>query len=218
MTQTRWWWVRHAPVPDGGRIYGQSDLDCDCTDAAVFTTLAAELPRNAVWVTSNLKRTHQTAAAILRAADGAHGPVAPAIIPDLAEQHLGDWQGLERKPFYEARKVGTHTLWFAPADETPPGGESFATLVARTAAVIHRLNREHRGRDIVSVGHGGNIRAAVALALGLSPQAALGLFVENCSITRLDYITPPDGEPLWRVVAVNHRPWPRPVQPGGAAI
>ena len=27
---TRWWWVRHAPVPDGGFIYGQRDLDCDC--------------------------------------------------------------------------------------------------------------------------------------------------------------------------------------------
>jgi len=27
---TRWWWIRHAPVRDGGRIYGQSDLPCDC--------------------------------------------------------------------------------------------------------------------------------------------------------------------------------------------
>ena len=63
---TRWWWVRHAPVPDDGRIYGQSDLDCDCTDAGVFAALADELPRDAVWVTSQLKRTRQTAKDVRR--------------------------------------------------------------------------------------------------------------------------------------------------------
>ena len=67
-TVTRWWWIRHAPVPDGGRIYGQSDLDCDCGDVEIFRILARELPRGAVWVTSNLARTRQTAAAILAAA------------------------------------------------------------------------------------------------------------------------------------------------------
>ena len=79
-SQTRWWWIRHAPVPDGGRIYGQSDLDCDCTDAEIFATLARELPRDAVWVTSNLARTHQTAAAIVAAADGRHGAVGEAEV------------------------------------------------------------------------------------------------------------------------------------------
>ena len=64
MSTTQWWWVRHAPVPDGGRIYGQRDLDCDCSDGGIFTALARELPREAVWVTSNLKRATQTAAAI----------------------------------------------------------------------------------------------------------------------------------------------------------
>ncbi len=206
--QTRWWWIRHAPVPDGGRIYGQSDLDCDCTDAEIFAVLARELPQGAVWLTSNLARTRQTAAAILAAAEGGrHSGIAPLAIPDLAEQHLGDWQGMERKPFYAARKVGTHTLWFAPAHERPPGGESFAELIERVHPVIGRLNEEHRGRDIVAVTHGGTIRAALALALGLEPQAALGFLVENCSLTRLDYLSPEGSAALWRVAAVNHRPW-----------
>ena len=39
---TRWWWIRHAPVPDGGRIYGQGDLDCDCSDKLIFDVLARE--------------------------------------------------------------------------------------------------------------------------------------------------------------------------------
>ncbi len=205
--QTRWWWIRHAPVPDGGRIYGQSDLDCDCTDGEIFAVLARELPRDALWLTSNLARTRQTAAAILAAANGRHDGVQPLAIPDLAEQHLGEWQGMERKPFYAERKVGTHTLWFGPANERPPGGESFVDLVERVRPVIEHLTVQHRGRDIVAVTHGGTIKVALAVALGLDPQAALSFLIENCSLTRLDYLSPQGAPGLWRVGAVNHRPW-----------
>jgi broad specificity phosphatase PhoE len=206
---TRWWWIRHAPVPDGGRIYGQSDLDCDCTDTEIFRILARELPRDAVWATSNLVRTKQTAAAILAAdSAGRFAGVEPLSVPHFAEQHLGEWQGQERKAFYEARRVGTHALWFAPADERPPGGESFVDLVERVVPAIERLNSDHAGRDIVAVTHGGTIRAAVGHALGLQPQAALGFSTDNCSLTRLDHLTA-GGAGLWRVLAVNHRPWSR---------
>jgi alpha-ribazole phosphatase len=206
--QTRWWWVRHAPVPDGGKIYGQHDLDCDCGDGEIFGALARELPQGAVWLTSNLVRTRQTASAILTAVEGWHGAIEPIVVPELVEQHLGEWQGRERRAFYAERKVGTHTLWFAPADECPPGGESFSALVTRVSSAIERLTAEHRGRDIVAVTHGGTIRAALALALGLSPQGGLSFLIDNCSITRIDYLSP-DGAPgLWRVAAVNHRPWP----------
>src|SRR4029453_9178125 len=145
---TRWWWVRHAPVPDGGFIYGQRDLDCDCGDAEVFGVLARELPADAVWVTSNLVRTRQTAAAIIAAAEGRHAAIAPVVVSDLAEQHLGEWQGLERRAFYAERRIGTHALWFAAAEERPPGGESFADLVERVSPALQRLNEQHRGRDI----------------------------------------------------------------------
>ena len=207
---TRWWWIRHAPVPDGGRIYGQGDVDCDCGDVEIFSILARELPRDAVWVTSNLVRTKQTAAAILAAdASGRFAGIAPQAVPEFAEQHLGEWQGQERKAFYAARKVGTHTLWFAPANERPNGGESFEDLMQRVVPAIERLNAEHRGKDIVAVTHGGTIRAAIGFALALPPQAALAFSVENCSVTRIDHLTASGGPGLWRVVAVNHRPWSR---------
>ena len=64
-TVTRWWWSRHAPVPSGRNIvYGQMDLDADCSDSAAFDGLARALPKGAVLVTSDLKRTIQTADAI----------------------------------------------------------------------------------------------------------------------------------------------------------
>ncbi len=206
---TRWWWIRHAPVPDGGRIYGQSDLDCDCSDAEIFRILARELPRDAVWVTSNLVRTTQTAAAILQAGQARFSGIAPTPITAFAEQHLGDWQGQDRKRFYAERKVGTHTLWFAPATERPPNGESFADLMARVVPAIDRLTAAHRGRDIVAVTHGRTIRAALAHAFGLDAQGALAFSVENCSITRHEHPNPEPGVRLLRPSAANHRPWSR---------
>jgi broad specificity phosphatase PhoE len=205
-TLTRWWWIRHAPVPDGGRIYGQSDLSCDCSDPETFVRLAAALPANAVWVTSHLVRTTQTAEAILAADRAKFAGVALNAVPELAEQHLGEWQGLDRKAFFAERRVGTHALWFGPAEERAPGGESFADLVDRVAPAIALLNVEHRGRDIVAVTHGGTIRVALGLALGLPPQGALAFATDNCSLTRLDHLATGDGRPgLWRVVAVNRR-------------
>lgn len=207
-TETQWWWIRHAPVPDGGRIYGQRDLDCDCTDANMFAALAKTLPRDAVWLTSQLKRTRQTAAAIMAAMGGADRR-EPIPVPELAEQDLGDWQGLARAEFFASRTPARHNFWFAPARERAPGGESFCDVVARVGATVERLTAQFRGRAIIAVAHGGTIRAALALALRLDPEAALAFVVEHCSITRIDHLGG-DAAFCWRIGTVNRRP-------GGAA-
>lgn len=204
---TRWWWVRHAPVPDSGNIYGQRDVDCDCGERRVFDALAHELPRGAAWLTSSLKRTHQTAAAIVDAMIEEDAlRCAPIQVPDFAEQHLGDWQGMNRAEFFAGRAHIAHPFWFGPASEKPPGGESFDDLLARVAPAIERLSQEYNGRDIVAVTHGGTIKAAIGHALRLSSDAALAFAIDNCSITRLDQFGV-GKESVWRVVSINHRPW-----------
>lgn len=203
---TRLWLVRHAPVAHGGRIYGQADLSCDCSETALFTGLAEKLPRNAVWVTSNLRRTHETAAAIIRA--GLSGPQripGPGVIQmrDLAEQDFGEWQGLTYEELQQSRAGEFHRFWHAPAHEAAPGGESFVAVMERVSRAIHRLVESHPGEDIIAIAHGGTIRAALALALGLDPEAALAFTIENCSITRIDRIDGPGMGHGWRVVTVN---------------
>ena len=208
-TTTRFWWVRHAPVDHDGRIYGRKDMPCDCTDTAVFSGLARQLPREAAWVTSDLRRTHETARAIVRA--GLPGPVdipgpdAPAI-SDLAEQSFGDWQGLTYEELRQSRGGAFHRFWHAPAHERAPGGESFVDVMDRVARAIHRVLDAHRGRDVIAVAHGGTIRAALGLALGLEPEACLAFTMENCSITRIDHIDGPGMGHGWRVVTVNRPP------------
>lgn len=198
---TRWWWIRHAPVTsDEGRIYGQRDLPCDCSDDATFRWLAATLPENAVLLTSDLRRTIATADAIA----GAGLDLAEAVRePALREQSFGDWQGVHREDFAKIHNRLPHRFWLSAAYERPPGGESFMDVVARVVPVIVRMSAEYEGRDIIAVAHGGTIRAALAFALDISPEAALAFSIENCSVTRLDHITNiPEGS-AWRAAMVN---------------
>jgi len=196
---TRWWWIRHAPVTqDDGRIYGQTDLSCNVSDTPKFKALAQALPRDAVWLTSNLCRTRETAHAIR-----AHGvPVAREfVLPDLAEQHFGEWQGQVRTEIL-AKYAPPSGFWIAPADHVPPGGESFSAMMKRVTAAIDRVTSEHSGSHIVAVAHGGTIRAALGHALGLPPPLALSFAVDNCSLTRVDHVVA-GGDVHWHIVTVN---------------
>lgn len=209
--ETRFWWVRHAPVRvNGERIYGQLDLDCDCSSSHVFVGLSEYLPKGSVWVTSNLRRTHQTAAAIARAdltSSAALSSLDIIVEPAFAEQNLGLWQGLTRQEIVQLRNSCAHSVWLAPAAERPEGGESFEDLADRVREGISRLTAVHSGRDIVVVAHAGTIRAALAIALELSSEAALSFRIENCAVTRLDHLGNPPLGHKWRVGCVNHTPW-----------
>jgi broad specificity phosphatase PhoE len=202
---TRWWWVRHAPVrEDGGCIYGQTDIGCDCSDRVVFDAVARILPRKAAWYASNLKRTHQTADAIWAA-----GFPKPDKMPHeaaFAEQHLGEWQGLNRAAFFASRPIEVGTYWFAPIDDPAPGGESFMDLYNRVKGAIERINVVHAGEDVVVVAHGGTIKAALGVALGNQPERGLAFTVDNVSVTRLDHLAS-DGHSGWRIPMVNQQPW-----------
>jgi alpha-ribazole phosphatase len=200
---TRWWWIRHAPVRnDGGNIYGQKDLACDTSDRDVFEAVAKILPRNAVWYSSNLMRTHQTAEAIWAA--GFPKPATMTWEADLAEQNLGQWQGMNRAAFIVSRPPGSS--WFADINEPAPGGESFMDLYDRTCRTIARINGEQAGQDVIAVAHGGTIKAALGLALGGQPERGLSFDIDNCSVTRLDHFESAERV-VWRLPMVNQQPW-----------
>ena len=200
---TRWWWVRHAPVrSDGGNIYGQTDIACDTSDREVFEAVAKILPRNAVWVASSLLRTHQTAEAIW--ATGFPKPASMAREADFAEQNLGRWQGTNRAAFLASRPAGSH--WFADINVPAPGGESYMDLYNRVCRRIEHINAEYSGQDVIAVGHGGTIKAAVGFALGGLPEKGLAFDIDNCSVTRLDHFSSEDRV-TWRLPMVNQQPW-----------
>lgn len=204
MRETRFWLIRHALVEENARaiLYGVMDVAlCETTlleQTPMYRALAVRLPWPARWVVTPLSRTQRTAAAIFAAGYPASVPV---VEPDLIEQSLGEWQGLPHAELPEKLAKPSHAFWPLAGDEVPPGGESMRDVVARAGAALERLALAHAGEDVVIVSHGGTIRAAVAHALGIGPDNALHLSVQNLSLTRLE--RHPEG---WRVVCVNELP------------
>lgn len=194
---TRWWLIRHAPaINPGGLIYGQGEIDVDCSDRTALNTLAGILPPDPVRMVTPLTRTRTTAEALWGTGDC-------LIEPALLEQSFGDWQGLSHDALSALGDDRVTAFWQSPATTRPPGGESFADVVARLASALDRRSVEFRGRDIAAVCHGGSIRAALAVALGLSPAQALAFQIDPLSLTRIDHIPVPNEPAVWRVVTVN---------------
>ncbi|MFK7867431.1 MAG: histidine phosphatase family protein [Alphaproteobacteria bacterium] len=207
---TRWWWVRHAVVTaNQGVIYGRTDWPCDVSDLASFNGLATILPKQATLITSQLQRTKQTAESIKMAGMGAENPLQPSVsieAPPLNEQNFGDWEGQSFAQMQAAAgRFATHDYWLCPGHLRPPNGESFLDLIARAAPFIEETSNNHPGKDIIAVAHGGTIRAALAIALGMDPERALSFTIDNLSVTRIDRIEKEDRL-LWRVVMVNRPP------------
>jgi broad specificity phosphatase PhoE len=204
MMETNFWLIRHALVAENARamLYGVMDVPlCETTlleQAPMYRSLAARLPRSAVWLVTPLSRTRRTAETIF-----AHGyPAQPLGQEDgLIEQSLGDWQGLPHADLPARLALPAHAFWPLAGTEKPPNGESMADVITRVGAAMERLAETHAGRDVVIVSHGGAIRAAVAHALRIAADNALHMAVQNLSLTRLER----SGQG-WRVVCVNEVP------------
>lgn len=202
MIETRWWWVRHAPVVPAfsGRIYGAQDVPCDLEDRLVrgrLERLAARLPAHGVWVSSALSRARMTATALHPA------PPSPREFAAFDEQNFGLWQGRTWAEVEREDGARYDDFWADPANSPPPGGESFAAVIARVGGAIETLGASHGGGDIVAVAHGGVVRAAVAVALDLPAHKALMFAVDPLSVTRIVCFRDGSSPPSWRIDALN---------------
>ena len=201
----KFWFVRHALVHPAAlaNLYGTDDVPvCDDTMAAQagrYAALASRLPRQARFICTPLSRTQLTAAALFRAG---YPHREPLIDPAFVEQDFGALQGLPIANFDTRSEEERHPFWPIHAAETPPGGESFAHLIARVGAGLEALRETAEpGGDTVIVSHGGAIRAACAHVLGLTPHQALCLQIDNISLTKLEH-----NIRGWRVLSVNEHP------------
>ena len=204
---TRFWWVRHARVPEvADRMYGSLDVDCETTDAPRFEGVAARLPAHAVWVTSPLKRTRQTADALIRA--GAPEPREWREEPDIAEMDFGDYNGMTHAELFAARADDPFLgFWPMSPHERAPNGESFTMLRDRVSGFVGRMIEAYPAADIVCASHRGPILAALQIALELPLTTSVAFTIDNVSLTRLRHHgDAAHGGPRWRVEEVDWLP------------
>jgi alpha-ribazole phosphatase len=181
-------------------VTGQLDLEADCSDHEQIARVAVRLPQHPIWMSSQLRRARQTLD-VLHKACGITG-AGVEVERDVVEQDFGDWQGKTYAELEVSDADRYKKFWIAPGTTRPPGGESFADVMMRVARAVERRSAVHPDTDIVVVGHGGSIRAAVAQALGLGPARALALQVDPLSLTRLDRIADASGV-SWSIGCVN---------------
>jgi alpha-ribazole phosphatase len=184
-SETNLWLIRHAPV-DGPRgvIHGP-DAPADISDSAAFAALKVRLPARAHAVCSPARRTRETAAAL----------GLDAVTQDaFREQDFGAWTGRRHNDLVAELGDAYRDFWKSPATNRPPGGESFVDQIDRTVDGLAALAEG----DVVLVAHSGTIRAVLAIALDLSPDAALRFVIDPLSLTQIERL-----DRGWRIVGVN---------------
>jgi alpha-ribazole phosphatase len=182
---TQFWLIRHAPVDGPRGLIHDVDAPADVSDRAALSRLRSLLPKMHVAISSPARRARDTAAALglVAAPDSAFG-----------EQDFGRWTGRTHEDIRRDSAAAYDDFWRAPATNRPPEGESFVEQIARVKGGIAALP----AGDVIVVAHSGTIRAALAVALELPPDAALSFVIDPLSLTRLDRL-----EKGWRVAAVN---------------
>ena len=186
--------IRHGPTHAKGMV-GWSDLAADLSDTQALARLEAALPKDAFVISSDLSRAVTTADAI---------QAKRHRLPhdrDLREMNFGDW---ELKVFSEVEAESPERLrafYETPGEISPPNGDSWHALCARSNAAIDRLVASNHAPNLVVVAHFGVILSQVQRALGLTAYQAFGRKIENLSIT---HVMVCDG--LWSGGQISHTP------------
>jgi broad specificity phosphatase PhoE len=113
-----------------------------------------------------------------------HG-LTPFPLEALTECDIGRWEGLDWQ-MIRTRDAEAYRRFMAnPAADGYPGGESFADVYQRVAAALERLWTNHVGQAILVVGHHIVNRTYLAGVLGLGPDKARQVKLDNCGISVL---------------------------------
>ena len=164
--------IRHGLVSEDAedRFLGAADAPMSPAGEAQIRELSARLrPRvtpDAIYC-SDLSRSRRTAELL------ASGPAIPIRVrPALREIDMGDWQGLSRREV-AARQPADHAARGRDiANFRPPGGESFADLVARVLPCWRDIVEDGETQIVAIAGHAGVNRVILCHLLG-APLANL---------------------------------------------
>jgi broad specificity phosphatase PhoE len=151
-------------------------------------------------VSSTLPRALETAGYVARA-------LGLPVLPDegLHELRPGEADGLTVQEWRARYRSGEEPRGTRdPYRAFSPGGESWATFLARAGTALSRLVARYRGQTVVAVCHAGIVEASFALAFGSGPSGnRVDCAPANTSLTHWRHRVAPAGEPEWTLVSFN---------------
>jgi 2,3-bisphosphoglycerate-dependent phosphoglycerate mutase len=208
MPETHLHLIRHAQaVVNVTGTIGGPEGDTGLTDLGITQAeklrnrLAQEQLVADVLLASTLPRAKQTAEII-----------APAFgLPILFDEELEE---LRSGPEADGMLLNDYIARFGWIDiRTHPfhpvnaGGESLAMFHLRVCATLDKICREHAGKTIVCVTHGGVVDTSFVhfFGLGLHQMPHVQLHTHNASLTHWAHLTHDDQPPFWRLESFNDR-------------
>lgn len=180
--------VRHGQTAWNGedRLQGHTDLPLSPLGVKQADCLRAHFSRRHLHriFTSGLQRSRQTAHAI--ASGNGHGG-GPIVEPELAEMHLGDWEGLTPQEI-DAQFEGAYAQWRkAPSSITIPNAEPVDAFRQRARRAFGKIVGSMEQGEVVIVSHGGVIASLLADTLGAEYDAILRrMRLDNAGITAIE--------------------------------
>jgi broad specificity phosphatase PhoE len=188
--------TRRASFSPGGRSSGgHTPLDAAGVHHAV--ALGKVLPSGDHCWSSRSASARETAR-YAGSASGAGSWPEPELLDDLAGCDYGTWTGMDLREVYASDARGLEA-WHADPDSAPHGGEGFADVRVRVAAML--AYARSLGGTTIAFTHGSFVRAALLEVLDLPSAAVWRLDVEPGSVTELH----PDRG-AWRLVRMNWTP------------
>ena len=159
--ETFLWLIRHAPVYGAkGTIHAaDAPADGDRVQLEALRHRFRQMPR--AWRARRDVRLRRRA----------RWELEPALVPEFSEQDFGDWTGLRHDELAATGGEAYAQFWSNPARGRPPGGESFEDQVARVRLGLAQIG----AGSATLVVHSGTIRAALCIALDLTPTSGPAL-------------------------------------------
>jgi probable phosphoglycerate mutase len=164
------------PLVDGRADPNLSDAGYEQASALADRLASEEITR--LFVTP-LRRTHQTVAPLAQSTG-----LEPAVVDELAEVHLGEWEGGEFRVRVAQSDPLVREIFVQERWDVIPGAESLESLGRRVRVGVERIVEE-TGPDAVAVavGHGGVIGEICRQATASRPFAFVHM--DNGSVSRL---------------------------------
>ncbi|WP_422416224.1 alpha-ribazole phosphatase family protein [Pseudomonas sp. GZD-222] len=175
--------LRHGETELGGGLRGSLD---DALTAKGWGQMQAAVEGAGPWqalISSPLQRCARFAQAL---GEQLHLPLQ--LAPGLQELHFGEWEGCSAAELMLTHEQQLGRFWSDPYAFTPPGGEAVIDFSARVLTAIADLHREHTGKHLLLVTHGGVMRLLLARARGLPREQLLQVEVGHGALCRLEVL------------------------------
>jgi alpha-ribazole phosphatase len=172
--------LRHGEVEGGVRYRGTTDDPLSADGWEQMWTAVNDGVRWDAIISSPLRRCAEFAHALAR-----QRSIPLTIDARLAEMHFGAWEGRSAAELMSADPEALARFWNEPATHTPPGAEPLARFAERVLTAWHGIVRDHSGRRILLLTHGGVIRVILCHVLRRPVERLLELDVRYAALHRV---------------------------------